>query len=102
MFDKCRNMVGPLRHEMKEKLRAVIDNPNEKTWDDAYGVIVGADGWTTLWQAVVQVDPEFPQSADLKEDHTTSWKKIPDSLTIVRAIKKVTEKPVERFPWESL
>ena len=92
--DDCRNMFGSLDAECRGRLEAVLDNPTEETWDEAYSLIVGKDGFTTLWQAWVKVDPAAPRSGprdDMKGKRISGWPSIPDQLTLYRALREVTQ-----------
>lgn len=95
MIDDCRNVFGPLDAECRARLRAVLENPTEETWDAASSLIVGKDGFTTLWQAWVKVDPGAPLSGCRYDaetgDKIRGWQKIPDQLTLYRALKEVTK-----------
>ena len=82
-YEKCRNMFGALSPEARKRLDRVIESPTHNHWDDAYSIIVGADGWMTLWQAVRAVNPSFPFSKPCDEP----WPVVPDSFTIRRALK---------------
>ncbi len=80
------NMFGKLKPEIKEKLQAVIDNPCQDTWDDAYSIIINSTGrMKTLWNAIHTVRPDFCISKPLN----SQWKEIPTSEEIVQAIKNV-------------
>lgn len=83
---KCRNMFGPLRGDVRERLEAVLASPSQETWDDAYSIIVGKNGFTTLWQAWIKVDPDAPRSRPLD----APWPRVPDQLTLYRALREVT------------
>jgi len=77
------NMFGKLKPDVKKRLEAVIENPCQKTWEDAYSIILNSDGkMTTLWQAVIKVDWMFPTRKPLDSD----WEKIPNRETIIEAI----------------
>jgi len=77
------NMFGHLKPELKARLEAVIDNPCQETWEDAYCIILNANGkMTTLWQAVIKVDWMFPHSKPCGSE----WPKIPSQETIIEAI----------------
>ena len=93
ILNKCRNMSGSLNTECRSRLQRVLDNPTEETWDDAHCLIVGADGSTTLWQAWIKVDDRAPRSGsscDIDGNQIRGWPRIPDQLTIYRALKAVT------------
>lgn len=62
----ARNMFGRLKPTIRRRLQSVIDNPCSDTWDKAHGIIVGSDGWMTLWQAVITIGPDLYQH---RQDH---------------------------------
>ena len=81
------NMFGKLKPEVKARLQAVIDNPCQDTWEEAYTIIINSEGkMTTLWQAVIAIDWDMPQRKKLD----APWDYIPSSKIIVEAIKKAT------------
>jgi len=89
----ARNMFGALNLECRTRLQAVIDEPNLDTWEDAHSLIIGADGWITLWQAVIAVDPTFPRTGPtttLKGKKLTDWERVPDRSTIRQALAYAT------------
>ena len=93
MIDDCRNVFGPLDAECRARLKAVLEDPTEETWNEAFSLIIGSDGFTTLWQAWVKVDPSAPVSGcryDMDGKQIRGWTKIPDQLTLYRALKEVT------------
>jgi hypothetical protein len=93
LFRNLQNMWGPLNESVKRRLSRLIENPDADSWSDAHCLIIGADGWTTLWQSVCAVDINFPRSARMSEDglHKVAWDKIPDQMTILRALKYARE-----------
>jgi glutathionylspermidine synthase len=79
----ANNIFGPIKEDIRIRLQAVIDNPCQDTWDDAYTIILTTKGrMPTLWNAVRHIDPEFPMSKPLDD----SWPSIPTSDTIKKAI----------------
>ena len=84
------NMFGHLKPDVKSRLQQVIDNPNQETWNDAYFFIIA--GGKTLWQAVLDIKPDFPRSKGLDSD----WGEIPDSDTIIKAINEAVFKVSDR------
>jgi hypothetical protein len=77
------NMLGKLKPEIKERLQSVIDNPCQETWEDAYSIILNANGkMTTLWQAVIKIDWYMQQRKPLD----SKWSHIPTKETIIKAI----------------
>ncbi len=81
------NMFGVIRPEIKKRLERVINNPTQNNWDDAYCLIINSKGaMITLWQAVLKIDPQMPQS----KPSDSKWQYIPSSETIIQAIKNAT------------
>lgn len=79
-----KNLFGEAKPEIQKRLQRVIDNPCQKTWDDAYCIILNPKGgMKTLWQAVIAIDPKMPP----RKPYNASWSYIPDSETIKRAIQ---------------
>jgi len=92
-LDLARNMFGKLKPQYRTMLRAVLYHPSEETWDDARGIIVGADGWMTLWQAVIAVDPTFPKvgpATDARGRVVERWRRIPSQELLLAALKYAT------------
>jgi hypothetical protein len=102
---RCRNIFGPLNHECRARLLAVINKPTQKTWSNAYSLIVafGAPKTETLWQAVLAVDPTFPQKGPAtkcdengKELSRGRWSRVPTRDLLLRAIRHATSAPRRR------
>ncbi len=86
------NLFGKLKVEVKERLKAVIENPCQETWEDAYTIIINNEGrMTTLWQAVIKIDWDMPQRKPVDAE----WSYIPDRETIIRAINESVLKPTK-------
>jgi len=80
------NMFGKLNRDLRERVLNAVENPTEENWDRAYSVIIDASGISmTLWKAVCEVDPTFP---NMKSGE--SWDRIPDSDLLVEAIVYAT------------
>lgn len=92
MFHNCRNLFGHLQPGIINLLSRVIDDPTQQTWSDAHTIICGADGSMTLWQAVLAADPTFPRSWRCGYP----WERIPDSLTLVRALRLCAPQAADR------
>lgn len=70
--------------ETRARLEAVIKNPCEETWDDAYTIILSHKGrQATLWNAVCEVDIHFIRSKPISQE----WPRIPSQETIIDAIR---------------
>lgn len=88
-LDQATNMFGHLTGEVRERLVAVLANPTQETWGNAYSIILNQGTWTTLWQAVLAVDPTFPRTGPALGE---PWPRVPDYDTICRALQyAVTE-----------
>ena len=80
------NMFGKLKPEIKERIQAVIENPNQETWEDAHSIILNGSGrMKTLWNAIHTVRPSFCNRKPLD----APWDEIPTSEEIIQAIKNV-------------
>lgn len=90
LIKECTNLFGHLSADSRKRLRDVINNPCQRTWNRAYSVIISAYKFTTLWQAVIAVKPDFPRCKAGKQ-----WEQIPDQFTICRAIKLATSQTKE-------
>jgi hypothetical protein len=88
LLDGLANARGPLLPESKAWLRAVIEKPTSETWERAHGLVLHRKG-ITLWHAVTCVDPTFPVKGpgNDKRGRRRPWARVPDQLTIVRAIQ---------------
>lgn len=80
--DEVSNMSGRLEGEARDSLIAVLANPTQETWSEAFRLIISNERLLTLWQAVVAVDPTFQKS--LVDDY---WDRIPDYDTISSALR---------------
>lgn len=93
-LDMAKNMFGRLTPDIRKRLERVVKNPTIKNWEDAHTIIIiGADGFMTLWQAVIRVNPSFPRTGrcvDLNGRVLQGWSRIPDKHTLVRALKYAT------------
>ncbi len=83
-IDNCKNVFGYLSTNCRARLTALIEQPSQATWDDAYSIII--DGhFGTLWQAWLAVDASAPRSKPCD----APWPRIPDQLTVYRALRHV-------------
>ena len=89
-LNAASNFFGPLSGEVRVRLMAAINDPGQATWDDAHCIILSFTPMLTLWQAVIAVDPTFPQSAHLQDDNTFAWPRTPSPDVIVQAIQYAT------------
>jgi hypothetical protein len=78
-----KNARGPLGAEAKARLREAVEHPTSASWEAAHQLVITKTG-RTLWQGVCCVDPTFPTAAPPRGQ---PWPRVPDSFTIVRAIR---------------
>ncbi len=81
-LDEGTNLFGPLGADVRARLFAVTDNPTQRTWGNAYPVIVTARGMTTLWQAVLAHTDYAVQSKPGDGD----WSAVPTREQILTAL----------------
>lgn len=100
-FEFATNMFGKIKPEIKERLRAVVENPSQETWDDTFSIILNSR-MTTLWQAVLEVQPTFQS----RRESGKQWTQIPSRETIIEAIKiavyegGIKERPINKEVYE--
>lgn len=93
-LDMGFNMLGQgLSRSVRRRLRAVLANPTDETWDDAHGILLMDK--LTLWQAVIVVDPTFPNHGPTifgqgRNTHHLPWRRLPDQRTLLAAIRYAT------------
>lgn len=83
--------------ECRERLRRVLEDPTEETWDDAYCIVVGPGCFgMTLWQVVIELDPSFPRVGPTstlrrgRDVKVEGWRRIPDRKLLESAIRFAT------------
>lgn len=92
------NVLGPLKPSLRLRLLAVIDDPSAETWDDAYSIVIAPwrTAGITLWQAVNDVDLTWSACTPRAGDPPAlRWPTVPDTLTILTAIKVAATQPPE-------
>lgn len=86
LIDRARNMYGPLVGDARARLDAVLADPSEATWENAYTLVVNGSS-VTLWAAWVAVDAEAPRFRRQGE----AWSRIPSQLVLRRALRWATD-----------
>lgn len=94
-LDGCTSMLGKLSPDCAKRLQEVIAKPTRRTWDKAYSIIINGNGeMITLWQAWIAVDPSAPRTGKSTDQHgkvIQGWVRIPDQLTLYRALRYATK-----------
>lgn len=91
---RCSNLFGPLSLDTRKRIMEYMTDPTVDRWDDIQTIIISARGFKTIWEAVIRIDPSFPRRGRAYDAHDNlirEWARIPDPLTIMRAIKAATE-----------
>lgn len=89
LFEGLHNHFGPLPAPIRPRLRRVLLDPSHESWEGAYNVMLRSDALgLSLWQAVEVVDPDF---AGAKRASRPGWLRVPDQLTIARALRYARE-----------
>ena len=82
------SMLGRLKPIYKKRIDAYIKQPTRARWEKIYSVIINGNRLpSTLWQAVLVVDPTFPRVASMDDNYKTRWTRIPSSETVLAAIR---------------
>ena len=94
-LDLARNFHGSLDWDVRGRLLAVATEVTEASWTDAYSIILNPDVGLglTLWQAVIAVDPTFPQTGPRYDGEGTvleGWARLPTTELIRQAIRFAT------------
>lgn len=70
----------------RARVLSYLRNPTPAAWDEIAGMIVQRPN-TSLWKAVIAVDPTFPRSAGTAGPPADRWRRIPDAALIERALQ---------------
>lgn len=92
-LDLATNLWGRLTSQGRTRIMSLLENPNQKTWDDAQGIVLNRQNWMTLWQAILEVDPTFPaqgKATDQRGRVVRPWPRIPDPELVLRALRYAT------------
>lgn len=91
LLERCSTgMDRPLPPDCRARILRLYANPTAETWDHAFCINI-APGMTTLWQAVIAIDPSFPRSSgSTRASAEKRWPQVPTREQIVAAIKHAT------------
>ncbi len=93
VIEFSRNMFGFLKPYMKSALYNYIEFPSQDSWNEIYAMGVGTGRISTVWQAVLDIDPTFQTrlTSDAYEEDNVHWERIPDPELVLLALRKVIE-----------
>ena len=83
--NKRNALSNALRGELFDALEAADRDPEVRVI-----ILRGAGKWLTLWQAILAVDPTFPNTGKVTDQAgrvVEDWRRFPDSVLIARAIR---------------
>lgn len=85
-----RNYVGMLPEWLKSALYNYLEFPNQENWNEIYSYVIHPKGkTTTVWQAVLDIDPTFPQNVSKDSSDNARWERIPSPELVQKAIAQV-------------
>lgn len=88
-FATC--MFGAISDESKKLILKYLEKPTQARWDKIYSLIIDGRGkMRTVWQAVVEIDPSFPQR--IPADGRNRWPEIPSRETLIKALNSTVFK----------
>lgn len=88
LLDHATNALGkPIYPVQRNRLVGAVLQPSERRWEDVHGIILrDRPGFgLTLWQAVLAVDPTFPDRGP--HYNQRGWPRWPDQDLYLRAIR---------------
>lgn len=84
------NMLGKMKDEYKQEIMDYIKHPTYDGWEEIAHYLVTPN--KSLWQAVIAIDPTFPQrgrKTDIQGKILKDWDKIPTAEQVKDAIRKI-------------
>ena len=91
LLDGATNFCGPVGEKIRTRIRAYLAAPTEERWSRIAGVIITPSvSCGSLWEWVMAVDPTFPRTETVtnsKGETVRGWSRIPDAVTLARAIR---------------
>ena len=99
VIELSRNMFGFLRPYIKSALYNYIEFPSQDNWNEIYSLCIATGKITTVWQAVLDVDPTFQNrlTAGAHEEDNVRWDRIPEPEVVLLALRKVIEDRINRI-----
>lgn len=94
LLDGCRTACDdPLSPEDRQLIVALDRHPCVQDWDAVYWLVISAQPITTLWQAMVAVDPRCPTRLPLTgHDQEGRWRGYHPSRLVLRLALRATQR----------
>jgi len=83
------NMFGFLPAYIKSALYNYLEFPTHDHWEEIYSCHIANGKVSTVWQAVLAVDPTFPQTIPMDSQGNVRWPRIPSPALLQKAIANV-------------
>ena len=93
VLDRATNGLGhPLAPQARTALRNYLRAPSPTGWQAIHSLIIDRQG-TTVWQAVLAVDPTFPAAGPSwnTAGRVTDWSRVPDAVLLLRALHRALD-----------
>lgn len=92
ILDECTNLFGSFKNrpDIKKRIKNYIDNPTVDNWEDIHSIIIDAQSFKTIWNAMIDYDPTFPRTGrctDEKGNVLKEWSRIPTPFEVMKAIQ---------------
>ena len=87
--------VAKLPDEYRQRLSMAMNSPCAETWSDVTGITIRPPH-QTVWQRVLEIDPEFPRTGRRKDQDgniVREWDRIPSTELLRKAIGMVRREP---------
>lgn len=84
------NMFGTLPAYLKSAIYEYFEFPNQDNWNEIHSYVISTEGKSsTVWQAVIEVDPTFRFSVPITVGDNVRWPKLPSPEVVAKAINSV-------------
>lgn len=87
------NLFGYVGADYAARIILFLNEPTARHWDDVHGILIDGGSWTTVWQAVIALDPSYShigRVTDLGGKIVKDWTKVPTADLVRRAIHYAT------------
>ncbi len=89
--------IGFLPSHLKSALYNYLEFPNQDNWNDIYSYVISMGKTSTVWQAVLSIDPTFPDRVLRDSEECERWERIPTPELVSKAIAKVVFDDIQKL-----